>query len=724
MAPSLRLSALGPIELFEAGNRAIPLPGRKARAILAILAASPGPGLPRALLAAMLWASEETRARQSLRQELSALRRALGAEAAELLLVEGGTVRLDRTMLDIDTDRLMAAAGGDLDAMQAAALLAGREFATELDGENNEILAEWLERQRTRFREASLALLARLARTLSEQGRHEEALATALALHALDPLCEATHRLVIAEEALVSGRASAMARYETFRQHLRDELAVQPEAETRRLLDAIRGEPNPAGAPAFAIPGDAAPLTLPAGADRPATGDHRLASAAPPLHRRQVVQALGASALAGAGMWAGWRLLRSDPAIAYAGEENGSISVAVLPYDVVPGNEPLAEMAKQLHDRMARTWAQTVGFSAVDIGAAATGVSISEIGRVFRVRYLLQVSFENTPFGRVGYLRLWETATGIAFFNEPMRFRSGPEPAVRSDFNRQVLWTSMAELQLHRARTLEPHLAETTAGLVIRAQAAQMRAARAAAEPGEVALWQAALAREPDHFPASLGLVRALLREIARGAADADPPMLDRIGALVERMLAAAPRAADVLFRAAILDLLRGDLAKARKGLEEALAVSPAHFGASLAGAQIRMLEGDLLGAVEALRAMIPKDRVDIYTAENAAAAAEAGLVADLPEEALEWADLSLRANASAARSHALRAAALQLLARTEEALRAAATARRLDPRLTPERFAMRGHRGAGTFSARYNAGHARYVEAYRQASTGASARE
>ncbi|HMO30697.1 BTAD domain-containing putative transcriptional regulator, partial [Enterovirga sp.] len=132
------------------------------------------------------------------------MRRALGAEAAELLLVEGGTVRLDRTMLDIDTDRLMAAAGGDLDAMQAAALLAGREFATELDGENNEILAEWLERQRTRFREASLALLARLARTLSEQGRHKEALAAALALHALDPLCEATHRLVIAEEALVS----------------------------------------------------------------------------------------------------------------------------------------------------------------------------------------------------------------------------------------------------------------------------------------------------------------------------------------------------------------------------------------------------------------------------------------------------------------------------------------------------------------------------------------
>jgi hypothetical protein len=71
---------------------------------------------------------------------------------------------------------------------------------------------------------------------------------------------------VIAQEAIVSGRASAMQRYEAFRLLLRDELGVRPEAATLRLLDDLRRQPTPDG-PVDAIvetsPQSAEPAKMP-----------------------------------------------------------------------------------------------------------------------------------------------------------------------------------------------------------------------------------------------------------------------------------------------------------------------------------------------------------------------------------------------------------------------------------------------------------------------------
>ena len=67
---------------------------------------------------------------------------------------------------------------------------------------------DWLDAERVRCRDAAIKIFDRLIRALIQRGRHEEALSRANRLAEIDPLREETHRLVISQEAIVSGRES------------------------------------------------------------------------------------------------------------------------------------------------------------------------------------------------------------------------------------------------------------------------------------------------------------------------------------------------------------------------------------------------------------------------------------------------------------------------------------------------------------------------------------
>ena len=70
---------LGGFELIGAGGDSLTLPGRKLRALVALLALPPALGWSRERLTAVLWGDrEEELARGSLRQALAELRRLLG----------------------------------------------------------------------------------------------------------------------------------------------------------------------------------------------------------------------------------------------------------------------------------------------------------------------------------------------------------------------------------------------------------------------------------------------------------------------------------------------------------------------------------------------------------------------------------------------------------------------------------------------------------------------
>jgi DNA-binding SARP family transcriptional activator len=229
------LTLLGPFELLDGGaNAPIAITVRKARALLAYLAMAPRYSAGRATLAALLWGdTNDDQARQSLRQALSGLRRIQSA-GQPLVIADDDSVRLHGDVVDIDALGLLRVPeDADLAALQRACAGYRGPFGSELDvGEPP--FDDWLQAERQRIADRAIALHDRLIAALIAQNRHQEALIQANALLAINPLREETHRTIIAQEAIVSGRAAAMQRFETFRRLLRDELAVRPEAATAR----------------------------------------------------------------------------------------------------------------------------------------------------------------------------------------------------------------------------------------------------------------------------------------------------------------------------------------------------------------------------------------------------------------------------------------------------------------------------------------------------------
>jgi TolB-like protein len=92
----LRLTLFGGFSLAGADGAEIPLKSRKAKALLAYLALSPGKTRSREEIMALLWSDRgEAQARASLRQALTGLRKDLGETAAAALIVTNDTVALD-----------------------------------------------------------------------------------------------------------------------------------------------------------------------------------------------------------------------------------------------------------------------------------------------------------------------------------------------------------------------------------------------------------------------------------------------------------------------------------------------------------------------------------------------------------------------------------------------------------------------------------------------------
>jgi DNA-binding SARP family transcriptional activator len=99
----LSLEFLGGFRLQTESGESVCLPTRKAWALLAYLALHPGQSQSRVKLAALLWGDRpEAQARDSLRQALSLVRRALARGNARALIAHSGTITLRPADLRVD----------------------------------------------------------------------------------------------------------------------------------------------------------------------------------------------------------------------------------------------------------------------------------------------------------------------------------------------------------------------------------------------------------------------------------------------------------------------------------------------------------------------------------------------------------------------------------------------------------------------------------------------
>jgi DNA-binding SARP family transcriptional activator/TolB-like protein len=239
LRPSLQL--LGTFRLSQSGGTA-PLPGRKARAILAYLVLAPGHSATREQLAGLLWSDRgPDQARASLRQSLKELREL--PTIGSTLATERDAVVLDEAAVAVDLHEIRdAAAARDL-ATLARLLERTRGDLLEDFLDLSPAFDEWLEAERPRQHDLVLAdsLDALEADGLADMKNARSILRS---LDRLDPVNEAVVRLGMRLDHAVGDGASLHRRYRQLCGRLDSEFGALPSEETRALFHALAPNRN------------------------------------------------------------------------------------------------------------------------------------------------------------------------------------------------------------------------------------------------------------------------------------------------------------------------------------------------------------------------------------------------------------------------------------------------------------------------------------------------
>jgi class 3 adenylate cyclase len=272
----LRVNLLGEMTL-ELDGRQLELPAsRRARSLMGLLALERR-AHPRAQLAARFWPDVlDESARTSLRSALSAVRRALGADADRHLLASRDTVALagpDQVWTDVGEFERLVAESRFEDALE----LSRGELLEDLDD-------DWVYERREEHRAGVVSLLELMAVAAQAAGDLAAAVALTRRQVVLDPLSEEAHRELIGRLAASGDRSAALTTYRRLADRFASELRIVPSSQTRELVERIRAAdttPQPVAAllsdtrqPVAAPPSDT-PAPGPRGAPVPASAAER-----------------------------------------------------------------------------------------------------------------------------------------------------------------------------------------------------------------------------------------------------------------------------------------------------------------------------------------------------------------------------------------------------------------------------------------------------------------
>lgn len=234
---ALLIGLLGPL-VIEGEDRQFGKVPRKARALLAYMAAQGGRAVSRERLSDLLWPYQGSdQARHSLRNCLLELRKALAPAAGRHLAAEFANCRLQAIDVDIEHFERLARSPSRAELLAAAELYRGEFLADFVI--NSEPFQEWLAAERDRTLDLICSVLQRLTALQDEAGEHDAAIQSARRLAALDPLSEIGQRALIRAYAHAGRRPEALRQYRTCAEILKRELGVAPDAETQALANEI-----------------------------------------------------------------------------------------------------------------------------------------------------------------------------------------------------------------------------------------------------------------------------------------------------------------------------------------------------------------------------------------------------------------------------------------------------------------------------------------------------
>lgn len=238
MSDTLRLEFLGNFAARLSDGATIPVTSRKAQALLAYLALE-GCEVSRERIAGMMWGDRrDQRARHNLRQVLSKIRIALGP----IITTSGDQLSLDTSHCSADViDFVSAVAADDETTLGRAIELYGGELLDGFAPREPELEA-WLAQSRDRLQTALYSVVDRLAECYVSGGRNNAAIDLLRKRLSVDRAHEPAHRMLMQVFADCGRRSDALRQYDICARALRDELRVEPSAETNALVDAIRSQ--------------------------------------------------------------------------------------------------------------------------------------------------------------------------------------------------------------------------------------------------------------------------------------------------------------------------------------------------------------------------------------------------------------------------------------------------------------------------------------------------
>ena len=230
---AVRLRLIGQMEASVPNGDSILPPGRKTRALLAIIALSAPRPVLRSRLAELLWSRRpEEQARASLRQEIHRLLEVLTPASKEVLSINRDSLALRPGVVWVDVEEVLRATT----THPASLALLDGELLEELDGVDP-AFDGWLQTERERLRDRARSVGETL---LTEQESPEALIVVAQQLLSIDRAHEGAWRALMRAHAERGERGMAIQSYDRCRAVLADLLDATPSSETQALLADIR----------------------------------------------------------------------------------------------------------------------------------------------------------------------------------------------------------------------------------------------------------------------------------------------------------------------------------------------------------------------------------------------------------------------------------------------------------------------------------------------------
>jgi DNA-binding SARP family transcriptional activator len=342
----LIINLFGELRITLNGTSIPGIASNKGRALLAYLAVEGHVAHRRERLAEMLWPDREQRvARNSLKQSLASLRKAIGDRSAErpVLLSEQDKIRFNSDSehcIDVlELKQLIEATRHHGHAKMApcpdcetrlrmAVALYRGDFLEGFSIPDSQPFEEWALMNRETYRRQISRALRRLASLYAGRKEYQEARRFARQLVKLQAWNEEGHRELIRLLALDGQRSAALRQYEICERMLADEFDVEPAGVTKELYERIRNGEFGSETPSIPSPAASEPFHLPVTASQ-------ITSAKPASRKKALLLPL--LALVPVGLL----LMLGLPLIGTAGrsKEQAQIDYAAPAMSAVSGNE-------------------------------------------------------------------------------------------------------------------------------------------------------------------------------------------------------------------------------------------------------------------------------------------------------------------------------------------------------------------------------------------------